>query len=89
MHIELYIGKNMAILYASRYRGYDTICCNTVSKEIYSIFLVNVILGKVPQYKEHKNITFFLHRISKQYFLCNSIQWFKVTQNEPLSQVFA
>ena len=35
----LCIGKNLAIRYVSRYRGYDSIYCDTVRKAIYCNFL--------------------------------------------------
>ncbi len=35
LEIGMYIGKNLAIRYISRYRVWETIYCDTVSKPIY------------------------------------------------------
>ncbi len=56
--LGLCIGKNLAIQYVSRYRGCDTICCDTISKAIYwdisyfrnRIYFRKAVIKSTPPY---------------------------------------
>ncbi len=67
--VGLCIGKNLAIRYVSRYRGCDTIYCDTVSKAIYwdiSYFRNRIyILGKLSLRAHHYMQTLEINKYIK------------------------
>ncbi len=58
--LGLCIGKNLAIRYVSRYRGCDTIYCDTVSKAIYwdISYIKKAVIKNTPPYANRSKIIY-------------------------------